>query len=81
MTGDMAMSQAYVYAFHRRLGSVDFLHDWGRWVDQLRKGDGQWLFTRREVVGAAPWCPTTPNEAADMPATRAASRSPEHRSG
>ena len=49
--GDRATSQAYVYAFHRTAGANDFLHYWGRWVDELRKVDGQWLFARREVVG------------------------------
>jgi uncharacterized protein (TIGR02246 family) len=49
--GDRATSQAYVYAFHRRAGTNDFLHYWGRWVDELVKVDGAWLFARREVVG------------------------------
>jgi uncharacterized protein (TIGR02246 family) len=49
--GDRAVSQAYVYAFHRWTGTNDFLHYWGRWVDELRKVDGRWLFARREVVG------------------------------
>ena len=49
--GDRATAQAYVYAFHRRTGTNDFLHYWGRWVDELVKVDGQWLFARREVVG------------------------------
>ena len=49
INGDTATSLAYVYAFHRRVGSGDYLHVWGRWVDQLKKVDGQWLFARREV--------------------------------
>jgi len=49
--GDRATAQAYVYAFHRRTGTNDFLHYWGRWVDELAKVDGGWLFARREVVG------------------------------
>lgn len=49
--GDRATSLAYVYAFHRRVGSGDYLHYWGRWVDELARVDGEWLFTRREVVG------------------------------
>lgn len=57
ITGDTATSQAYVYAFHRRVGSGDYLHYWGRWVDELRKIDGQWLFTRREVVGVGTMVP------------------------
>ena len=58
ITGDSATSQAYVYAFHRRAGgSGDYLHYWGRWVDELRKIDGQWLFTRREVVGVGTMVP------------------------
>jgi hypothetical protein len=51
ISGDRATAQAYVYAFHRRSGTNDFLHYWGRWVDELTKVDGQWLFARREVVG------------------------------
>jgi hypothetical protein len=47
--GDTATSQAYVYAFHRRVDTNDYLHVWGRWVDELQKVDGQWLFARREV--------------------------------
>jgi len=49
--GDRATSLAYVYAFHRLAASNDFLHYWGRWVDELRRVDGEWLFARREVVG------------------------------
>lgn len=49
ITGDTATSLAYVYAFHRRVGSGDWLHVWGRWVDELRREDGRWLFARREV--------------------------------
>jgi uncharacterized protein (TIGR02246 family) len=49
--GDRAASQAYVYAFHRTRDSNDFLHYWGRWVDELHKVDGEWQFARREVVG------------------------------
>jgi hypothetical protein len=49
--GDRATALSYVYAFHRLAGSGDFLHYWGRWVDELALIDGEWLFTRREVVG------------------------------
>ena len=49
--GDRATALAYVYAFHRRTETNDFLHYWGRWVDELVKVDGEWLFARREVVG------------------------------
>jgi hypothetical protein len=49
--GDRATAQSYVYAFHRLAGSGDFLHVWARWVDELARIDGEWLFTRREVVG------------------------------
>lgn len=51
ITGETATALSYVYAFHRRAGSNDYLHYWGRWVDELRKVDGHWLFARREVVG------------------------------
>lgn len=55
--GDRATSQAYVYAFHRLATSGDFLHYWGRWVDELVRIDGEWLFTRREVVGVGSLVP------------------------
>ena len=48
---DRATSQAYVYAFHRYKGTNDVMHYWGRWVDELVRVDGRWLFARREVVG------------------------------
>lgn len=50
VTGDTATSLAYVYAFHRRTGSGDWLHVWGRWIDELRRENGQWRFARREVA-------------------------------
>ena len=49
--GDHATSLAYVYAFHRVAGTNEFLHYWGRWLDELERVDGAWLFARREVVG------------------------------
>ena len=46
-----ARAQSYVYAFHRIKGSFEQMHYWGRWVDEIEKVDGEWLFARREVVG------------------------------
>ena len=46
-----AQAQSYVYAFHRLKGSFEQMHYWGRWVDEVEKVDGEWLFARREVVG------------------------------
>ncbi len=57
ITGDRATCQSYVYAFHRRAGTNDTFHYWGRWVDELVKLDGQWLFARREVVGVGSYAP------------------------
>ncbi len=53
LTGaDTATAQAYVYAFHRVKADMSTpMHYWGRWVDELRKVDGRWKFTRREVLG------------------------------
>ena len=46
-----AQAQSYVYAFHRLKGSFEQMHYWGRWVDEIEKVEGEWLFARREVVG------------------------------
>jgi uncharacterized protein (TIGR02246 family) len=51
LDGDRATAQSYVYAFHRMAGTFASMHYWGRWVDELARIDGCWLFTRREVVG------------------------------
>ena len=41
------MPGSYVYAFHRRAVTNEPFHYWGRWVDELVKLDGQWLYARR----------------------------------
>ena len=51
LNGDRATAMAYVYAFHRVLPEQRQMHYWGRWVDELVKINGEWLFARREVVG------------------------------
>lgn len=51
LNGDRATAQSYVYAFHRMADTMEAMHVWGRWVDELARIDGEWLFTRREVVG------------------------------
>jgi len=55
--GDRATCLSYVYAFHRRAGTNEPFHYWGRWVDQLVKEDGAWRFARREVVGVGSYEP------------------------
>ncbi len=51
LDGDTATAQSYVYAFHRVKAAMDKpMHVWGRWVDRLKKVDGQWKFAHREVV-------------------------------
>lgn len=51
LRGDSATALSYVYAFHRYAETLEPMHYWGRWVDELRRVDGQWKFARREVVG------------------------------
>lgn len=51
LNGDRASAVSYVYAFHRLMENGEPLHYWGRWVDQLVRVDGEWLFADREVVG------------------------------
>jgi uncharacterized protein (TIGR02246 family) len=51
LNGETATAQSYVYAFHRVKADMDKpMHVWGRWVDRLKKEDGQWKFAHREVV-------------------------------
>jgi uncharacterized protein (TIGR02246 family) len=51
LDGDTATAQSYVYAFHRVKADMERpMHVWGRWVDALKKVDGQWKFAHREVV-------------------------------
>jgi len=49
--GDSATGLAYVYAFHRYADTLDPMHYWGRWVDEIKRVNGEWLFAHREVVG------------------------------
>ena len=49
--GDRATGLSYVYAFHRYTENFAPMHYWGRWVDEIKRIDGHWLFARREVVG------------------------------
>lgn len=58
LTGEStARAQSYVYAFHRLKGTMEQMHYWGRWVDEVEKGEGEWLFARREVVGIGSFTP------------------------
>ncbi len=49
--GDKATAMSYVYAYHRMADSGEPMHYWGRWMDNLVRVDGEWLFAKREVVG------------------------------
>ena len=51
LAGDTATALSYVYAFHRYTETLEPMHYWGRWVDELKREKGQWKFTRREVIG------------------------------
>ncbi len=58
LTGETAArAQSYVYAFHRIKDTFEHMHYWGRWVDELVKVEGEWLFARREVVGVGSLTP------------------------
>jgi uncharacterized protein (TIGR02246 family) len=63
LDGDRATAMAYVYAFHRTKPDAEQMHYIGRWVDELVKIDGEWLFARREVVGVGSWRPGDPDQA------------------
>jgi len=58
--GDRARATSYVYAFHRLAGTDEPMHYWGRWVDELARVDGAWLFTERRVVGVGAISPGNP---------------------
>lgn len=68
LTGETsARAQSYVYAFHRMKGTMEQMHYWGRWVDELTKVDGEWLFARREVVGVGSVTPGVEASPGDHP--------------
>lgn len=68
LTGETtARAQSYVYAFHRIKGSMEHTHYWGRWVDELTKVEGEWLFARREVVGIGSFTPGVEATPSDHP--------------
>ena len=68
LTGETtARAQSYVYAFHRLKDTFQHMHYWGRWVDELTKVDGEWLFARREVVGVGSFTPGVEASPADHP--------------
>ena len=68
LTGETtARAQSYVYAFHRIKGSMEHTHYWGRWVDELTKLEGEWLFARREVVGIGSFTPGVEATPSDHP--------------
>ena len=51
LSGDTAAALSYVYAFHRYANTLEPMHYWGRWIDELKRENGQWKFARREVIG------------------------------
>lgn len=51
--GDEATARSAVYAFHRRAGTGDEVHLWGRYTDRLVRVDGAWLFRERVLRAAA----------------------------
>jgi len=68
LTGETtARAQSYVYAFHRLKDTFQHMHYWGRWVDELTKVDGEWLFARREVVGVGSLTPGVEGSPDDHP--------------
>ena len=68
VTGETtARAQSYVYAFHRLKDTFQHMHYWGRWVDELEKVDGEWLFARREVVGVGSLTPGVEDSPDDHP--------------
>ena len=68
LTGETtAWAQSYVYAFHRLKDTFQHMHYWGRWVDELEKVDGEWLFARREVVGVGSLTPGVEGSPDDHP--------------
>ena len=68
LTGETtARAQSYVYAFHRLKDTFQHMHYWGRWVDELVRVDGEWLFARREVVGVGSFTPGVEASHADHP--------------
>ena len=68
LTGETsARAQSYVYAFHRLKGTMEQMHYWGRWVDELTKVGGEWLFARREVVGVGSLTPGVEASPGDHP--------------
>ena len=68
VTGETtARAQSYVYAFHRLKDTFQHMHYWGRWVDELEKVDGEWLFARREVVGVGSLTPGVEGSPDDHP--------------
>lgn len=46
-------SSSYVYAYHRRVGTGETVHVWGRYEDLLVATDDGWRFRRRALLGAA----------------------------
>ena len=49
--GDKANAMSAVYAFHRYADTLECMHYWGRWIDELVREEGIWKFARREVLG------------------------------
>jgi uncharacterized protein (TIGR02246 family) len=46
--GDRATAMSYIQTFHR-MNNKETMFTYGRWLDELVRLDGEWLFARREV--------------------------------
>jgi hypothetical protein len=49
----LAHADSYVYAYHRRRGSGDEVHLWGRYADILVRTGAAWRISRRALFAAA----------------------------
>jgi uncharacterized protein (TIGR02246 family) len=47
--GDRATAMSYIQTFHRVKETRETMFTYGRWLDDLVRLDGEWLFARREV--------------------------------
>ena len=50
---DEAHADSYLYAYHRRRGTGEVVHLWGRYVDTLVRVGGAWRIRRRALLAAA----------------------------
>lgn len=53
LDGGTATSWSYVYAYHRRSGTGQVVHLWGRYADTLVRTADVWRFRTRTLLAAA----------------------------